>query len=92
MTKQSNNENNIEKCISTQEIFPVIMELLKQGKKVIFNVSGMSMAPWIMNNRDRVLLSGAMGQALKIGDIILFQNSRGDYILHRIYKKKEILS
>lgn len=82
--KMNHSSNRV---VSTHDLFPIIYEELKNGKKVKFTVSGTSMLPWISNNRDQVLLVAIDNKQLKLGDIILFQDKRGEYILHRIYKK-----
>lgn len=74
--------------VSTHELFPLVREILNQGNKVKFTVSGSSMLPWIVDNRDQVLVDG-LHDDLKVGDIILFRNRDGEYILHRIYKKEK---
>lgn len=76
-----------KRTVSTYDLFPIMVENLKDGQKVKFTVSGTSMLPWIVHNRDQVLLSGINGKIIKLGDIIVFRDHRGKYILHRIYKK-----
>lgn len=76
------------KIISTQELVPFFKEILQNGQKVKFTVSGYSMLPWIVHNRDQVLVTGIIGRKLKPGDIIIFEDLRGAYILHRIYWRK----
>jgi len=48
---------------STHELLPVAHELIQSGKKVIISVSGNSMRPFIVGDRDKVLLGKA--RALK---------------------------
>lgn len=74
------------KYVSGQDMFPIVEEQLALGKRVCFTVSGTSMTPWIIHNRDQVELISAKGLPLKKGDIILFQPFPGKYILHRITK------
>lgn len=76
------------KTISTRDLFPIIQENLSLGRKVKFTVSGNSMLPWVVSNRDQVILTGVAEKDLKTGDIILFQNQMGRYKLHRIIKKE----
>jgi signal peptidase I len=76
------------KVVSTHLLFPIIEEAMACGQKAIFTVSGDSMRPLIVNNRDQVLLSSSKGKLLEKGDIILFRKQSGRYILHRIYKKE----
>ncbi len=78
-----------ERTVLSKDFFPLLKETLLLGHKIKFTVSGSSMYPLIVNNRDQVLIERIDGKRLKIGDIILFQNEREHYILHRIYKKAE---
>ena len=66
-------ENEKKQYVSGCELFPLIIEQLEQGRRVRFTVSGSSMMPWIVNNRDSVELISAKNIQLKKGDIILFQ-------------------
>lgn len=64
---------------------PVLKELLENGKQVRINVSGSSMSPLICHQRDSVLLE-PIKRELKRGDIVFYQRTNGQYVLHRIYK------
>lgn len=75
-----------ERYISGKDLFPLIKEQLALGKTVCFTVSGTSMMPLLINNRDQVELIAANKKELKRGDIILFQPFTGKYVLHRITK------
>lgn len=79
-------ENEKKQYVSGCELFPLIIEQLEQGRRVRFTVSGSSMMPWIVNNRDSVELISAKNIQLKKGDIILFQPLKHKYVLHRIIK------
>lgn len=76
-----------KKEVSANDLLPLVREVINHGHKARFTVSGSSMYPWIVDNRDQVLITKS--NKLKTGDIILYQNSRGKYILHRIMKKEE---
>jgi signal peptidase I len=71
--------------VSTHILFPEVIDMLANGNQVKFTVSGNSMRPLIVDNRDQVLLTGTEGKRLNIGDIILYRTKYGKYILHRIY-------
>ena len=77
--------------ISTYDLFPEILKILESGQKVKFTISGTSMLPWIRDNLDQVVLVGAQGKRVGLGDIILFYNEVKGYTLHRIYKKEKNL-
>lgn len=70
--------------LSGRDLFPVIKEQLSLGHRVCFTVSGTSMTPWIIHNRDQVEVIDAHGLRLRKGDIILFEPFHGKYVLHRI--------
>ena len=74
--------------ISQKQFFPIIEEMLKAGKNVRFTVFGNSMWPWIISDRDSVLLTRCDNAHLKKGNIILFHTASGNYVLHRITKVK----
>lgn len=73
--------------VSQKDLIPLMEEVLKEGKKVRFTVSGNSMWPWLIHQRDSVLLEGLENKRLKKGDIILFQAYENHYVLHRITRK-----
>lgn len=80
-----NMNNTIQ--VSQKDLMPLMEEALKAGKKVRFTVSGNSMWPWLIHQRDSVLLEECGNQKLKKGDIILFQALEHHYVLHRITRK-----
>lgn len=59
--------------------------LLDQGKEVSILVSGGSMTPFLIHQRDKVLLSPVSGP-LKRGDVVMYQRDDGLYVLHRIVR------
>lgn len=76
--------DNKKQEVSAKQLFPLIIEELERGRSVQFTVSGSSMMPWIVNNRDSVNLISAKNIELKKGDIILFEPFKDTYVLHRI--------
>lgn len=80
MDKQS------ECIVSEKEIFPLIEQQLLNGYAVRFTVSGNSMWPLIISNRDSVLLRLCNSEHLCKGDIILFRVMETHHVLHRITK------
>lgn len=77
-----------KKIISMYEMFPVVLEMLHEGKKGSFTVTGMSMWPFICHGRDKVIVEKVDSEKLKKGDIILLQTPLGNYLLHRITRIK----
>jgi signal peptidase I len=74
--------------VRAHDLFSLIKKTLLEGKKVKFTVNGNSMLPWILHNRDKVLLTGADKSNIKVGSIVLYVNNCNKYILHRIYKEE----
>ena len=75
--------------IKSNEIFPVIQELLKDGKTVRLPVTGTSMHPFLMEDRDSVELSTSLFSEVKSGNIVLILRKNGQYILHRVITKTD---
>lgn len=70
------------KSIANDVFFPQIRQLLEEGKEVAFTVKGNSMRPFLVNERDRVILTRPT--TLHNGDIVLAQLQNGQFVLHRI--------
>lgn len=62
---------------------PEFVDMVDQGNEVLLVVVGHSMEPFLVHERDQVLLSPITREVRK-GDIILYQREDGQYILHRI--------
>ncbi len=73
--------------LSGADVFPVAEQLLRDGLKVTFTVTGGSMWPLIRHNSDSVLLA-RLDRPARIGDIVLMHPRLPveRYILHRVYK------
>jgi len=76
--------NQAVEFVSAQVLFPVIRQLLAEGRQAAFTVTGMSMWPFLCHGRDRVVLNVCTPEALRVGDIVLFQTEQGHYLLHRV--------
>jgi phage repressor protein C with HTH and peptisase S24 domain len=73
--------------IDTSEYVSNLKQLVEAGHEVVITVAGWSMEPFLHNQRDRVLLRKLI-RPLKNGDIVFYQRKTGQYVLHRIFKKK----
>lgn len=80
-------KNIVRRKLSTHQLIPVMKELLAQGKSVTFKVTGGSMVPFLVGLRDLAVVS-PVTEPLKKGDIVFYQRSNGDYVMHRICKIK----
>ena len=63
-------------------MIPFIKESLREGKTVEMTVTGSSMLPLLKDRISCVCL--ARPDSLSKGDIVLFERSDGQYVLHRI--------
>ena len=61
----------------------ILEELTSENKTVGVPVSGNSMAPFLISQRDYVIFQKP-DRPLKKGDIVFFRRDSGEYILHRI--------
>lgn len=71
---------------SINDLMPIIEELVATGTEVKMQVSGISMTPILHDQKDSVVLSAP--DRLRKYDIVLHRRKNGQYILHRIVKKK----
>ena len=71
---------------SINDLMPIIKELIDGGSEVKMQVSGISMTPILHDIQDSVVLTKP--HKVKKYDIVLHQRENGQYILHRIIKKK----
>lgn len=61
-----------------------VARLLDEGREVEFLTKGSSMLPFIVGERDRVVLTKDGCDSVQPGDIVLARRSQGVYVLHRI--------
>ena len=66
----------------------ILEELTSDDKTVGVPVSGNSMAPFLISQRDYVIFQKP-DRPLKKGDIVFFRRDSGEYILHRISRIRE---
>ena len=73
--------------LDANEYITVLKELTEQGKEVSLLISGDSMTPFLIHHRDLVCFK-KKDRKLKKGDMVFFQRSNGQYVMHRIHKIK----
>lgn len=73
----------IEQSICLEEMMPLILQLLSEGKSVQFRPKGISMLPMLRPGIDSVVLS-PISDDIKKYDIVLYKRDNGQYVLHRI--------
>ena len=62
--------------------------MIEQNTDVSIVISGNSMSPFLVNQRDVIYLS-KINRKLKKGDLVLYQRLSGQYVVHRIVKVKK---
>lgn len=67
---------------------PLIREIIGNGGSFTLTVTGSSMYPFILGNRDQVTLSPISGE-LKKYDLPLYRRDDGSFVLHRIVRVEE---
>lgn len=76
------------KKIANNEYFSVLKELVEEGKEVSLLVSGNSMFPFLVNERDYILFRKPT-ENLKKGDMVFYQRLDGQFVMHRICSVKK---
>lgn len=74
--------------LDTNKYLDAVCLMVREGQEhVPVPVKGVSMRPFLRNADFAYLVK--LPQKLKRGDILLFQRSNGQYVLHRLYKIRE---
>ncbi len=71
------------KTVDTREYVSVLKGLVEEGKEVSMMISGFSMAPFLVNQRDYILFEQPK-RPLKKGDMVFYMRPSGQYVMHRI--------
>lgn len=80
-------EEPLFKTVDTEEYVSMLRELTEQGQEVSMVVSGSSMSPFIIHQRDSIFFKKP-DRELRRGDFVFYQRSSGQYVCHRICKIK----
>lgn len=75
------------KKLNTMEYISSLRQLTEEGYEVQLVVSGNSMSPFLIHQRDSVYFKKP-DRDLRSGDIVLYQRNNGQYVMHRIWKVK----
>lgn len=78
------------RTLTQEQLLPVLREAVDSGGSFQLTVTGSSMAPTLKPGRDSVELHKAPPRK---GDIVLFQRTGGECILHRVIRcRKDLLT
>lgn len=72
-----------KKIVDIYTYMPVLQDLLSQGKEVSLTITGSSMSPFLIHQRDQILIAPPDGNWKK-GDMAFFVRTNGQYVMHRI--------
>ena len=70
--------------IANNVYIPVLKDLVEEGKEVSMMISGSSMNPFLIHQRDYILMKKPE-EELKVGDMVFFQRRDEAYVMHRIH-------
>ena len=73
------------KIIDIYSYMPVLQDLLSQGREVSITITGNSMSPFLIHERDYICFRKPE-RDLKKGDMVFYQRRNGQFIMHRICK------
>jgi len=79
------NEYMEKRVVNIYEYMPVLREILEQDKDVSFLITGNSMSPFLVHQRDTIIISKPK-EDFKVGDMVFYTRESGQYIMHRVYK------
>lgn len=74
---------------SLERLSPILHTMLEEGIDVTLTITGNSMLPLLRHGKDKVVLCKCKADALKKGDLPLYQRQSGQYVLHRIWAVHE---
>lgn len=74
----------MKKSLPNDLLIPEVAELIRQGRTVTLTARGNSMNPFIVDRRDRVVLSPCTDAQLQPGAVVLALTDDHRYVLHRI--------
>lgn len=74
-----------KRIVDIDAYMTILRDLLNQGKAVPLLITGNSMSPFLVHQRDEILISPPDGNWKK-GDMAFFQRTDGHYVMHRIVR------
>lgn len=77
-----------KRIVEAGTYIPVIRELVEAGNTVPFLITGNSMSPFMIHERDTILLKKPEFP-LKKGTMAFYRRKTGQYVMHRICKVKD---
>ena len=76
------------RTVDTREYLSILRELTEEGRDVSLRITGSSMAPFLIHQRDTVYFRKP-DRPLKKGDMVFYQRDSGQFVMHRICRVKK---
>ena len=73
--------------VDTNVYVSMLRDLVNEGKECRLLISGSSMAPFLVHERDSILFSKP-DRELRRGDMVFYQRDNGQFVMHRILHVK----
>ena len=73
--------------VDTDAYVSMLRDLVNEGKECRLLISGSSMAPFLVHERDSIIFSKP-DRELRRGDMVFYQRDNGQYVMHRILHVK----
>lgn len=78
----------MKKTIAGEVLIPEVAVLIREGRTVTLTARGHSMNPFIVHDRDRIVLSPCEDSDLQPGAVVLAETDAHRYVLHRIVRRR----
>ena len=73
--------------VDTDVYVSMLRDLVNEGKECRLLISGSSMAPFLVHERDSIIFSKP-DRELRRGDMVFYQRDNGQFVMHRILHVK----
>lgn len=74
------------RVVDTAAYISMLRELTEEGNEVPLLISGNSMSPFLIHDRDTIRFKKP-DRPLRVGDMVFFQRDNGRFVMHRIWKR-----
>lgn len=75
------------RTLNSDAYLSTLRDLVNEGKDVRLLISGSSMSPFLVHERDSIIFSKP-NRELKRGDMVFYQRGNGQFVMHRILRIK----
>lgn len=76
------------RIVDTRQYVSMLRELVREGNEVSMLITGSSMSPFLLSHKDTICFK-APQRPLRRGDMVFYERSTGQFVMHRIYKVRK---